>query len=198
MVIPTRKPLGTHRSFHDLMLDYDLLVQPARLSKWRLLFPNVGELEGFPNFGSVMICATDGLEAFYHVDDSGFLWKGHLKMFTGPVAKVYVWEDDWDYVNHKRKVDVRKRADGSVVVIPKDSFWQGYWETHSRMPEWEKELYAQCLSIDGMVLRRGNIRFDALDQAIEQMQLRATQSGVAVKRKSSGQLTQRQQILASL
>lgn len=194
-----RKPLGSHISFHDLMLDYDILIPSARLPKWRLLFPNVGELSGFPHFGNVMICATDGLEAFYHVDDSGFLWKGHLKMFTGPVAKVYIWEDDWDYVGRKRKVDVRKRADGSVVVIPRDSFWQGYWEQHSRMPEWEKELYSQLLTIDGVILRRGNLRFEDFDEAREQMELRAAQPGVArSSRKSSDQLTKRQQILASL
>lgn len=191
-----RKPLGSHRSFHDLMLDYDLLIQPAKLSKWRLLFPNVGTLDGFPHFGNVMICATDGLEAFYHIDDSGFLWKGHLKMFSGPVAKVYVWEEDWDYVNHKRKVDVRKRADGTMVVIPRDSFMQDYWERHPRMPEWEKDLYAQCLSIDGMILRRGNIRFEDLNEAIETMQQRAAQPGVA--RRTKGQLSKRQQILANL
>lgn len=181
------------------MLDYDLLIPAARLPKWRLLFPNVGELSGFPHFGNVMICATDGLEAFYHVDDSGFLWKGHLKMFTGPVAKVYIWEDDWDYIGRKRKVDVRKRADGSVVVIPRDSFWQGYWEQHSRMPEWEKELYSQLLTIDGVILRRGNLRFEDFDEAREQMELRVVQPGVArSSRKSSDQLTKRQQILASL
>lgn len=192
----TRKPLGSHVSFHDLMLDYDLLILAARLPKWRLLFPNVGELSGFPNFGNVMICATDGLEAFYHVDDSGFLWKGHLKMFTGPVAKVYVWEEDWDYVARKRKVDVRKRADGSVVVIPRDSFWQGYWEQHSRMSEWEKELYSQLITIDGVTLRRGNLRFEDFDEAHKAMQLRAAQPGVA--RSSSQQTSKRQQILASL
>lgn len=196
-MIPSRKPLGSHRSFHDLMLDYDLLIQPAGLAKWRLLFPNVGTLDGFPNFGNVMICATDGLEAFYHVDDSGFLWKGHLKAFSGPVAKVYIWEEDWDYVKHKRKVDVRKRADGSIVIIPRNSFMQEYWERHPRMSEWEKDLYAQCLSIDGMIIRHGNIRFEDLDQAIEQMQLRAAQPGVA-RNKSKGQLSKRQQILASL
>jgi hypothetical protein len=190
-----RKPLGSHTSFHDLMLDYDLLIPAARLPKWRLLFPNVGELSGFPHFGNVMIAATDGLEAFYHVDGSGFLWKGHLKMFTGPVAKVYVWEEDWDYVARKRKVDVRKRADGSVVVIPRDSFWQGYWEKHSRMPEWEQDLYAQCLSIDGTILCSGNIRFVDFNDALEQMQQRATQPG---RSRKSGQLTRRQEILASL
>lgn len=195
-MIPIRKPLGSHRSFHDLMLDYDLLIQPTGLSKWRLLFPNVGTLDGFPHFGNVMICATDGLEAFYHVDDSGFLWKGHLKAFSGPVAKVYVWEEDWDFEKHKRKVDVRKRADGSIVVIPRNSFMQEYWERHSRMPEWEQHLYADCLSIDGMVLRRGSGRFEDIDQAIEMMQTRA-QPGV-VKSRSKTQLTQRQQILASL
>lgn len=194
----TRKPLGSHTSFHDLMLDYDLLIPPARLSKWRLLFPNVGELSGFPHFGNVMICATDGLEAFYHVDDSGFLFKGHLKAFTGPVAKVYIWEDDWNYVAQKRKVDVRKRADGSVVVIPRDSFWQGYWEQHPRMPEWEKDLWSQLLTIDGGKVYYGNIRFEDFDLAFEQMQTRSAQPGVARSSRKSGQLTQRQQILATL
>lgn len=192
-----RKPLGTHRSFHELMLDYDLLIQPAKLPKWRLLFPNVGELSGFPHFGNVMIAATDGIEAYYHVDESGFLWKGHLKMFTGPVAKVYIWEEDWDFARRCRKVDVRKRADGSIVVIPRDFFWQGYWEQHPRMPQWEKELWPELLSIDGMVIRRGRLRFEDFDKTYETMQLRAAQPGVTAKR-SSGQLTKRQQILASL
>jgi hypothetical protein len=192
----TRKPLGTHRSFHDLMLDYDLLIRPASLPKWRLLFPNVGELSGFPHFGNVMITATDGLEAFYHVDDSGFLWKGHLKMFTGPVAKTYVWEEDWDYVGRKHKVDVRKRADGSVVVIPRDSFWQGYWKKHPRTEQWEKDLWAQLLTIAGMTVHRGNIRFADFDEAYEAMQQHSLSASPARPRKK--EMTKRQRILATL
>jgi hypothetical protein len=193
---PSRKPLGTHHSFHDLMLDYDLLIPPARLAKWRLLFPNVGELSGFPHFGNVMIAATDGLEAFYHVDDSGFLWKGHLKAFSGPVAKVYVWEEDWDYVNHKRKVDVRKRADGSIVVIPRDSFWQEYWEKHPRTEQWEKDLWSQLLTIDGMTIHWGNIRFADFDEAHTEMQQRSSSASPARPRKK--EMTKRQRILATL
>lgn len=188
-----RKPLGSHRSFHDLMIDYDLLIQPAKLAKWRLLFPNAGELDGFPHFGLVQICATDGLEAFYHIGTDDYLWKGHLKAFNGPVAKTYVWEEDWDYENRKRKVNVFRRGDGSLVIIPRDSFMDAYWEKHTKLPQWERDLYANCLTIDGMLLRRGQTRFEDLADALEQMRER-----YAKPESGPRQPSRRQQILASL
>ena len=99
-----------------------------------MTFPNVGQLDGFPQFGNVMIVATDGLLAYYHVDMSGILFLGHLKAFNGPIAKEYVDEDDWDFERRCRKVHIFKRTDGTIVVIPKDVFWDNYWSKHERIP----------------------------------------------------------------
>ncbi len=140
--------------------------------------------------------ATDGLEAYYHVDESGFLWKGHLKAFTGPVAKVYVWEQDWDYEKKKRKVRVFRRFDGSYAIIPQDSFWEQYWEKHPKMPTWERELYDACVTIEGHKIYRGNLSFSQFDEAHAQLQLRAAQPSVAMPRKR--EQTARQKLLATL
>ena len=121
------------RDMDEFMREYHIQIPLRHRDKWRLLFPNAGQLIGFPHFGNVLILATDGLLAYYHVDFSGQLFLGHLKAFIGPIAKEWVDEDDWDWVNNKRKVNVFKRADGSYAIIPKDSFWDRYWSKHERI-----------------------------------------------------------------
>ena len=112
---------------------YGITISLRHIDKWRMCYPNVGELDGFPHFGRVLIVATDGILAFYHVDESGQLFLGHLKAFNGPIAKQYVDEDDWDWEKRKRKVNVFRRADGSYVIVPKDKFWDAYWSKHERV-----------------------------------------------------------------
>lgn len=176
------------------MADFNVQVPPASFPKWRLLFPNVGTLDGFPHLGNVMICATDGLEALYHIDESGTLWRGHLKAFRGPIAKVYVFEEDWDYERNKRKVRVFRRRDGSFAIIPQDSFMESYWDAHPRMSRDEQELYANCITLDGMTLRRGNLRFEEFDESLRALrELRAT-----IPLRKNKIPTKRQQILANL
>lgn len=185
------KPLGSHSSFLELMADFNVQVPPASFPKWRLLFPNVGTLDGFPNLGSVMICATDGLEALYHIDESGTLWRGHLLMFRGPVSKVYVFEEDWDYEKNKRKVRVFRRHDGSFAIIPQDTFMESYWSVHPRMSKDEKELYERY----GMEAGRGTLNFADIDESLRALRERGSQ--VSAQRKNSGP-TKRQQLLATL
>lgn len=120
-----------YATFHELACDLGgrLLIRPDRLAKWRVVYPNAGDLEGFEHLGQVLILCTDGTEAYFHVGRDT-IFHGHLKAFNGPVAKVYVWACDWDFVNHKRKVSVFKRADGTVTVIPRDKDMEEYREMH--------------------------------------------------------------------
>lgn len=177
------------------MADFNVQVPAASFPKWRLLFPNVGTLDGFPHLGAVMICATDGLEALYHIDESGTLWRGHLLMFRGPISKVYVFEEDWDYERNKRKVNVFRRHDGSFAIIPQDSFMESYWSQHARMSRDEIELYANCITIDGMEIRRGNLRFEEFDDSLIAITTKRAQ--VSAQRRNSGP-TRKQQLLATL
>jgi hypothetical protein len=178
-----------HKTLAELIADANLQISSRDRDKWRLTFPNVGELQGFPQFGKVLIMATDGLLAYYEV---GFpsLWLGHLSAFTGPIAKEYVWEDDWDYVRRCHKVRVFKKRDGTYAIIPQDSFMDEYWEQHPRLTENEKLCYA--------ALGDRRMRVSEFDKSLEQLNLvsvqakrRATQSQDRVK-------TKRQELLASL
>lgn len=139
------KLLGTHRDFLDLASDYNLIVPQKQYDNWRLLYPNLGEIDGFDHFGLglVAICATNGIEAYFKVDESGTLWRGHLRSFNGPIAKEYVWPEDWDYEKRKRKVKVFRRADGTFAIIPQDSFNEQYWSKHQRMSQDELNIWAE-------------------------------------------------------
>lgn len=125
------------------MESYNIQITLKKIDKWRVLYPNVGQLDGFPHFGNVFIIATDGILAYYHVDCSGQLFLGHLKAFNGPIAKEFVNEADWDYERRCRKVNVFKREDGSIVVIPQDVFWDAYWSKHPRMTKEEHSIFAE-------------------------------------------------------
>lgn len=119
-----------YNTFHELHCDLGLTIRAPRQSKWRVLYPNAGMLRGFEHLGTVQILCTDGTEAYFHVGRKT-IFHGHLRAFTGPVAKSYVWDCDWDFVRCKRKVSVFKRRDGSYAVIPHDKDMEEYKEMHS-------------------------------------------------------------------
>jgi hypothetical protein len=132
------------RSLDILIATYRLTIPQKTRDNWRWTFPNTGYLKGFEDvFTCCFIHATDGLLAYFRVDDSGSLFLGHLSNFIGPVAKEYVWEDDWNWEKNTRAVNVFKRADGSIVVIPKDTTMDRYWGKCSRLSKEEHELYAR-------------------------------------------------------
>jgi hypothetical protein len=130
-------------SLECLIEQYNLTIPNRQRDNWRWTFPNVGYIRGFEHFGNVFIHATNGILAYYRIDESGSLWLGHVSSFVGPIAKEYVYEEDWDWIRNTRKVNVFKRADGSIVVIPKDVFWDHYWNKHQRMSKEEHAIYCE-------------------------------------------------------
>ena len=149
------------------MEQFKIKVRPDRLSKWRLLYPNAGELRGLEHLGTVLILATDGCEAFFHVNDT-YILHGHLANFNGPISRVYVFPEDWDFTRHRRRVNVFARGDGTYAVIPKDTFWDEYWSMHIRMTEHERNLYANTVVIkDGQVYVTED--FAKIDEALGQL-----------------------------
>ena len=173
-------------TIEQLMERYGITINIKQRDNWRILFPNVGELIGFPNFGNVMIMATNGILAYYHVDHSGQLFLGHLRAFTGPIAKEYVDEDDWDFEKRRHKVNVYKRADGTYAIIPKDSFWDAYWEKHERMTHELHQLYCEI---------GRSIHADQFDNEYEKLCVRAQN---VPKRNGRGFKTRRQILLEQI
>lgn len=168
------------------MEQFNVQVSSSDLPKWRWVYPNWGQLTGFPQLGNVVIRATNGLEALFEIDESGTLWRGHLSAFNGPVAKVYVAEEDWDYEKKRRKVNVFRRADGSIVVIPQDSFMDDYWKVHVRLSPNEKECYDR--------LGCGDMRVVDFDESLRMLN-EATAQAVAQRRTKP---SKRRQLLESL
>jgi hypothetical protein len=178
----------TLRSFDDLCEQQCLIFRPERKSKWRLLYPNRGELDGFPHFHHVLIIATDGVEALYHVGPDE-LFRGHLHAFNGPVAKEYVDDEDWDFAGRKRRVKVFRRADKTYAIIPQDSFWDSYWAKHSRMSKDEVEVWAKCVTIDeDGQLCRGELAFEDVDAAIAAVNTKKERPKGKMKVKSEKEL----------
>ena len=124
----------------DLLRNVEIPLPPARLAKWRWVFPNTGTLRGLEHLGTVAILCTDGCEAYFHVGGDQVL-HGHLKNFIGPVTKEYVWEQDWDWEKNRRKVSVFRRHDGTYAIIPRDKEKEEYWSKHSKYTQDEKDLF---------------------------------------------------------
>jgi hypothetical protein len=129
------------RSMNELMGAWNVQISNKSLDEWRLTFPNVGQLDGFPHLGNVLLVATNGLLALFDIDDPNALFLGHLKAFNGPMAKVFVSEEDWDYQRRRRVVKVFRRHDGTYAIIPQDTFADEYWSLHTKMSAEERQLW---------------------------------------------------------
>jgi hypothetical protein len=174
-------------SLETVIATYSLTIPNKQRDNWRWTFPNTGELIGFERFGFAMIHATNGILAYYRVDDSGSLWLGHLACFTGPIAKEYVFEEDWDYENHKRRVSVFKRKDGSIVIIPKDWLMDWYWSKCDRMSQEEHKVWAEV---------GHSITIAQVEEHLKRLGETKTFKGERVVRKE--ELTKRQKLLATI
>lgn len=117
-----------HQSIYSLLADWRVSIAAGDWKKWHLVHPARGYLQGI---GDVVVLATDGLLALFW-DGGDTLIDGHIQWFIGPVSRHYIDELDWDFVNNKRKVNVFRRKDGSMCILPTDWVMDDYWKTRAK------------------------------------------------------------------